>query len=206
MDMIIDVWQRYPDESVYGLLALLGFFILLLIVLVFLRKTAQKRLLGRVLKALGNDYLSNVILPDGLDGFIQIDYCVRAKNCLLLLNIRDIPGLLFGGDSVDQWTQMYNQQSYKFENPLYYSQLCAQAVREIVPDVPVKGRVVFTDAGSFPKGKPDDVSLLSDLLADTQACASGGGGPSEDVMLDAWKNFKQALRPGPEASWRLVHQ
>lgn len=135
------------------------------------RKTRHQRHAKKVLNSLGLEYRQNIVLPDGLDGLVFIDYLLLVPDGVVVLDIYDSEGHLFGGDSVDQWTQVVNNKTYKFPNPLYTNQAKCQAVHwnveqfdaEIAKNWHSHGWISFTNAGNFPKGIPAQVSMIDEL-------------------------------------------
>ncbi|WP_295393600.1 hypothetical protein [uncultured Thiodictyon sp.] len=63
-----------------------------------------------------------------------------------------------------------------------------QAVKALVPGVPVFGRVVFTDDSRFPKGIPEGVSSLRDLNRDLREVL--GDAPPSPALIAAWAKLK----------------
>jgi hypothetical protein len=55
------------------------------------------------------------------------------------------------------------QRALDILNPLESLYDRVAAVRLLAGDVPVEGRIVFTDRGRFPKGRPPHVSRLGSL-------------------------------------------
>lgn len=111
--------------------------------------------------------LQNIILPDGIGGLVDIEHLILLDQGILIVELFPISGNLFGADKIDQWTQMVNGRSFKFPNPLYRMQMLRQAVKVIAPSTPVFYRIIFTALDSdFPKGQPEDVSILASLDED----------------------------------------
>ncbi len=142
-----------------------------------LQKSRHERQIHRMLESLGVKYLHDIILPDGIEGYTYIDYLLLTPNGIVVLDINFSEGHIFGGESVDQWTQVVNNKTYKFNNPLYNNQIKCQAVQwninnNISEDartnnnVETFGWIAFSSAGNFPKGIPDQVSMISDLKND----------------------------------------
>jgi hypothetical protein len=107
---------------------------------------------------------------------------------LVVLDVLHQEGLLFGGASVDQWTQVIRGKTYKFNNPLYLHQNHRQAVQWNSNDVAVFGRVVFSNAGRFPKGIPEGVSMIDALGSDLAALL--GNGPIPDGHRAVWQQLR----------------
>lgn len=145
------------------------------------RKTRHQRYVKSVIESLGLRVIHDVVLPDGLDGLVFIDYLLLVPGGAIVLDVENSKGHLFGGKSIDQWSQVINNHTYKFPNPLYANQTKCQAVMWNVSNLceqnqdedanwqtsewNTHGWVVFSNAGDFPKGIPSQVSMI-DTLAD----------------------------------------
>jgi hypothetical protein len=136
-------------------------------------KGQHQRHVQKVIESLGLKYLHNVMLPDGVDGLVFIDYLLLTPSGFIVLDVDDVEGHLFGGETVDQWSQVVNNKTYKFTNPLYANQQKCQAViwnidqlsdaNDEKADWQTQGWVAFTSAGNFPKGIPKQVSMIDGL-------------------------------------------
>lgn len=127
------------------------------------QKTRHERHVDKVIRSLGLDTLKDVVLPDGLDGLAFIDYLLLAPKGFVVLDINHQEGLLFGGATVDHWTQVIKGKTHKFNNPLYTHQNHCQAVQWNSDGIDIVGHVVFSNAGRFPKGIPQGVCMIDDL-------------------------------------------
>ncbi|MGB5259243.1 MAG: NERD domain-containing protein [Gammaproteobacteria bacterium] len=116
----------------------------------------------KIIRRLGACRVKNLRLPDGTGGEVIIEYLVLAPQALVIVGVMRFDGLIFGARVTDQWTQVLGRRSYKFDNPEHYLQRKINAIKQILPDVPVRGWHLFANA-KFPKDKPDSVLLLSDL-------------------------------------------
>ena len=85
---------------------------------------------------------------------------------LLILHIKDVQGTVFGSDKMQDWTVISDEGRFTFSNPQPALYDRVAAVRQIVRQVPVEGRVLFTDEASFTKGTPSMVCGLDDLMAE----------------------------------------
>lgn len=164
----------------------------LLVVVRHRRKTLWKRKIARVLTGLSRQYLRDIVVPDGVGGYIHLDYVLLTPHALLVVDIRNYQGALFGAARLGQWTQVANGGSHKFDNPLDQNALRVQSVKALVPDVPVTGRVVFTEAGYFPKGVPQGVSMLGILKDDLAAVLGPGEVPQK--LLEGWGKLNEIVR------------
>lgn len=175
----------------------LGTALLLLLGIVFWiyrHKTARQRQLQQILLQLGNRYLKDVVIPDGIGGQIQIDYLIATAQGLLVLDLPEYDGVIFGGEKLEQWVNMSEGKSYRFPNPLYGNTIRTVSVRELVKDVPVLGRVGFHLGASFPKGRPEGVTLLADLANDIAGRETAKSIPVERID-SAWAKIHQLASP-----------
>jgi len=139
------------------------------------RKNKHQRHTHKVIDSLGVKYFRDVVLPDGIDGLVFIDYLLLVPNGFVVLSAQHSAGHLFGGETVDQWSQVINNKTYKFDNPLYANQSACQAVQwnlqhhaelenlSVGTQCQIHNRVTFSSAGNFPKGIPENVSMIDEL-------------------------------------------
>ncbi|MGM0412909.1 MAG: nuclease-related domain-containing protein [Pseudomonadota bacterium] len=145
----------------------------------------------RTLRRLGREYMEEVVVPDGLDSSITVDFLVLVPGGILVVDLKDYPGVLFAGERIDEWTQTVGRRSYKFPNPIAPNQFKVQAVSDQVPEVPVHGRVVFTRRGRFATALPWSVSTVDSLAGDVADLREG-----EEVSgsyYAAWLRLRKAL-------------
>lgn len=146
-------------------------FIVLLASAAFLWKKRQLSpsvQMDKILQSFKRDELKEIIIPDGIGGLLEIEHVILLDQGLLLIETYPISGNLFGADQIDEWTQIVDGRSYKFTNPLWHIHNASQALRLLAPNVPIFCRVVFNADSHFPKGKPDEVSILATLSEDMQ--------------------------------------
>ena len=137
-------------------------------VLLFLFRTRlknwrQERNISKAIRRLGVRSMENIHLPDGMDGEVAIDYLLLGRDAILVVGVMRFEGLIFGSPHTDQWTQVINRRSYKFDNPDHNLQRQIDAVRLIAPGARVSGWHLFGHGAKFPKDKPDNVLQLGDI-------------------------------------------
>ena len=144
---------------------LLPVLLLLLIWLWYRRRGGGSRL-QRVLTDISHDRIDGLLIPNGDDGEIQIDHLLLTSQGLLIVDIKDVVGTVFGSDKMQEWTVISEDRRFTFSNPqpALYDRIAA--VRHIVRQVPVAGRVVFLDGAEFTKGIPELVTGIDDLQAE----------------------------------------
>ena len=154
------------------------------------RRTALRRL-QRLVSSISVDALANVVIPDGMDGEIQIDYLLFMPTGLLLLDIRDAGGTVFAGENLDLWIAVEAGKRFTFENPLPRLQDRANAVTVLAPGVPIERRVVFTRDAAFPKGHPEAVTTLEGLHEQYQPVRAERS-ENPGVVKAQWDQIKAA--------------
>jgi hypothetical protein len=139
-------------------------------------------------------HLRDVLLPDGNDGWYHLDFVLLTAAGLVVLDLRDVPGLVFGSEQMTEWTVIHKQRRRTFPNPLgpLYDRLAV--VRQIAGErAPVEGRVVFTDRTTFPKGHPPEVVRLGSLAGELPP-------PIEAALValrPAFERVRAASSPSP---------
>jgi hypothetical protein len=147
------------------LIPLAGVGLLLLVWFVYRRRNRGDRM-RQVLDEISYDRINGLLIPNGDEGEIQIDHLLLTSQGLLILDIKDVSGTVFGSDKMQDWTVIGEDRRYTFPNPQagLYDRIAA--VRHIVRQVPVAGRVLFPDSAAFMKGVPDLVADLDALLSE----------------------------------------
>jgi len=133
--------------------------------LVYRHRRAGGRL-RKILAEIGYDRIEELVIPNGDDGEIQIDHLLLTSQGLLIVDIKNAVGTVFGSDKMQEWTVISDDRRYTFPNPqeALYDRIAA--VRHIVRQVPVAGRILFLDGAEFTKGIPSLVTDLDQLLDD----------------------------------------
>jgi len=187
--------------------------LVLIAVIFFFRKQSRKgkhqRHTHKVVESLGVKYLRNAVLPDGIDGLVFIDYLLLVPGGFVVLDTQHNEGHLFGGETIDQWSQVINNKTRKFNNPLYANQHACQAVlwnlqHTIKTGNPaantqwqVQGRVTFSNAGNFPKGIPAQVSMIDELKNDLALLINNNN--IDEKLQKAWAALhKLSIMTGTE--------
>ncbi len=161
------------------------------------RRSRRKGLLAR-LERIGYQAAHQVLVPDGMGGFIHIDHLLLTPRGVLVLDTRRVAGLIFGGDQMSDWTVMGRGRRFTFDNPqpALYDRIAA--VKALVGDVPVEGRLLFSNVGKFTKGKPKYVLMLDGIEVEFPAVdRTQADFPGFSTYTDAWGRLIAQLRPSP---------
>ena len=178
----------------YGLTGagLLATGLLLLVWWLYRRKTAIQREINGALKAVSRASLRDIVIPDVVNDQIHLDYLLLTPKGLLVLDLRDMPGVVFAGDNLEEWTLLDGRERFGFTNPLGPLRAKIESVKSLVRQVPVHGRVAFTTRAKFPKGKPDLVTTLPDLVQEFGWEKGSAAEKSLDAFHLGWEQVKRA--------------
>ena len=140
--------------------------------------------------------LRDVLIPDGSGGQLHIDFLLLTGRGLLVVDYRDVEGIVFGGEHMREWAVMNGSERTTFLNPLEALYDRIAAVRLLAGEVPVDGRIVFTDRSKFPKGRPPRVLRLDLLEGEYPAAVPGTTHPAERYRA-AWDQLVAQVEPSP---------
>jgi len=166
------------------------------------RRDAEQRRVAKIIKALNIPSLKNVAFPDSMDGYVFVDYLLLTPAGIVVLDLQDYNGFIFGGPNIDQWTQMVRQRGYKFENPLHQNAWRLQIVRALVKDAPLLGKVVFSSVSQFPKGIPEGVSHVSTLSEDLTQLLENKETP--ELVRKAWDELSTQAIDARSPDWKKI--
>ena len=181
----------FPADQSTWLIAAGSIVVLLIIWLIYRRRVAGDRL-QRVLDDISYDRVDGILIPNGDDGEIQIDHLLLTARGLLIVDIKDVNGAVFGSDKMEQWTVISDKHRFTFSNPqpALYDRIAA--VRHIVRQVPVEGRLVFLDEAEFTKGVPQYVAKLDELHAEFNEPDKAAGKFKIEAFKPHWDLIRKA--------------
>jgi hypothetical protein len=160
------------------------------------RRARRKQLLAR-LDRIAYESAHQVLVPDGMGGYIHIDHLLLTPRGLLVLDTRRVPGLIFGGDQMSDWT-VIGRRRFTFDNPqpALYDRIAA--VKALAGDFPVEGRLLFSNIGKFTKGMPKYVMMLDGIEVEfPQVDRSLKGSAALEPFAEAWSRVVTQLKPSP---------
>jgi Nuclease-related domain len=143
--------------------------------------------------------LRNVLLPNGMGGQIHLHYLLLTERGLLVIDLVDAPGAIFGGDQMTEWTAIGKKRRYTFPNPQHALYDRMAAVQSLAGEVPVEGRVVFSLRSEFPKGRPRYVVRIDGLQADFAAIDQSRISAAA-AFADVWRKIRNQAEPNPLAA------
>lgn len=154
-------------EELTGVYLLPLLLIALLLAWLFLRRSKKPdRSLAGVLDAVAFDRIEKLVIPNVDEGEIQIDFLALTAQGLLIIEAKSVQGAVFGGNKMQDWTVISDEHRFTFRNPQAALHDRIAAVRQIVRQVPVEGRIVFLDGATFTKGVPSLVCDIDQLIAE----------------------------------------
>lgn len=148
----------------------------------------------------GYEHLRDVLVPDGQGSTLHVDFLLLTARGLVVIDLRDVEGNIFGGDQMTEWTVMQRALRYTFPNPQtgLYDRIAA--VRALAPELPIEGRAVFTSSGQFPKGLPRNTLMLDSLAAEFPASDRQAMSAVLERWMPSWRLIEQAVTPSKLAS------
>jgi len=143
------------------------------------------------------DYLRNVLVPDGNGGDYHLDFVLLTSRGVVVIDMRDITGNVFGGDQMTAWTLMNGPSRTTFVNPQagLYDRIAS--VKAIATETPVEGRIVFTKRAKFPKGLPRFTVMLESIAAEFPRLGAAELEIAVSKYRPGWAKLKDAAKPSP---------
>src|SRR3712207_7416912 len=77
----------------------------------------DRRALDAAIASVSYEMLKNVLIPNGNGGHIHVHYLLLTQRGLLVADVLDLPGAIFGGDQMIEWTVIGKKRRYTFANP-----------------------------------------------------------------------------------------
>lgn len=164
------------------------------------RKESASQQMANILKPYVQNEVKGIIIPDGIGGLLEIEHLILLDQGLLLIETYPMSGNMFGAETIDKWTQIVDGRSYKFANPLRHIRTSRQALMVLAPNTPIFCRVVFNADSVFPKGKPDEISVLSSLSDDMVSIKSST--IKMDPSSQVWHRIMRIARKDGQAVQR----
>ena len=81
------------------------------------RAYRTRRAIDAAISSIAYEMLKNVLIPNGNGGQIHVHYLLLTQRGLLVADLLDRPGAIFGGDQMLEWTAIGKKRRYTFANP-----------------------------------------------------------------------------------------
>ena len=163
----------------------------------YLYENADSRKIKRVIKKYGVAYERDVVFSDGMGGYFFIDYLILLPSRILALNLPKVDGYVFGGENIELWTQVVNNKSTKFKNPLEQVKLFVKHAADQLKFDGIMPRVLFDSRSEFPKGVPEGALQLANFKESMTAWA--GETPVAEATKMAWDRLSALLAESRES-------
>jgi hypothetical protein len=160
------------------------------------RQYRARKALRAAVTAGSAEHLVDMLVPDGMGGGgYHVDYLLLTMRGVVVIDLRDVKGNIFGGDQMAEWTVMDGPHRHTFTNPqsALYDRIAA--VKAVAGDIPVEGRIVFTRRGKFPKGLPKWTLMLDALKAEFAVAEFETPAESAAAFREGWQRLKDTLKP-----------
>ncbi len=185
------------NRLILTLVALVMFIALVVYVIRALRTRAAAKRLHLSIVSVSIEYLHNVLVPDGMGAVMHVDYLLLTSRGVVVIDLRDHRGNIFGGDQMTQWTLMNGAHRATFPNPQHALYDRVAAVRALAGELPVEGRILFTRSARFPKGLPRWTLMVDSLRAEFPPVASETGRDWIERFRGEWQAIAAAVSPSP---------
>ena len=143
--------------------------------------------INRLLNNIGREQIRHFSFPDGLGGQYVADRLALCEDQILIISYRPYRGKIYCAEKIDEWTQVVDRKSFKFENPLFEQNNQVASLSLLVKDVPIRGLVIYSPEVEFPKGMPDRVYVVDQMPLQYQRDRIG------DIAIEvqsAWDKLK----------------
>jgi hypothetical protein len=161
------------------------------------RRRSERRRLHGTIAAIGVEHLREVLVPDGMGGSMHVDYLLLTSRGIVVIDLRDVRGNIFGGDQMTEWTVMSGANRQTFPNPQHALYDRVAAVKQLAGDVPVEGRILFTRSGRFPKGLPRWTLMVDSLLSEFPPPDSEAAQNWVEGYREAWQALASSVSESP---------
>jgi hypothetical protein len=162
----------------------------------YLRRRARATL-NEAITGAGLDSLQDVLVPDGMGGTLHVDFLLLTSQGVLVVDLRDVAGNLFGGDQMTDWTVMAGARRATFPNPQGALYDRVAAVKYVAGELPVEGRVLFTQRGRFPKGLPRWTLMVDSLREEFPIADAQTFDALMNRYREGWLGIRAAVSPSP---------
>ena len=83
----------------------------------WLRQVRARKAIDNVISSVAYDELRNVLLPTGTGDQIHVNYLLLTQRGLLVIDLFDVPGMIFAGQKMEQWSVFGPEASLHVHEP-----------------------------------------------------------------------------------------
>lgn len=163
-----------------------------------------RKALHATITAAAFDHLVDVLVPDGMGGSFHVDFLLLTPRGILVIDLRDVRGNVFGGDQMSEWTVMDGPRRSTFANPQSGLYDRVAAVKALAGEMPVEGRIVFTRRARFPKGLPKWTLTIDSLRSEFPAVDRSALSAAVGRFEAEWARVKASVSPSTLSQVRPV--
>ncbi|MGH8224553.1 MAG: hypothetical protein ACRER1_00160 [Gammaproteobacteria bacterium] len=149
--------------------------------------------LHRCLQRVAAVHRDNLVLPDGLDGWVHIAWTLLRPEGLYVLEVLEGEGQLIAGDMLPEWSLVGKRRRFVFPSPLPELERKLAAVRLIAGNVPIAGFLVMHDGLKLARSHPRAVVSLAELSE--RLSPLGPGSAVRPDYAQSWQRLLAASRP-----------
>lgn len=144
----------------------------------------------RRLHRLALDTCHDFVLPDGVDGYVHIDYALLRPEGIHVVDLLEGTGRLIAGDRLPEWSLTGKRRRFTFPNPLRLLERKLTAVRLLAGGAPVAGHVVLANGLVIPRAQPEQVVSMEAFVKRLPHPASDAA--VAPATAEAWSRIKTA--------------
>jgi len=108
----------------------------------------------------------NVYVPNADGELAQIDHIVKFQNTLGVIETKNFSGEIFAVEYAKNWVQTINGRDYTFPNPLGQAKRQVEHLKNMLPDINIRGTVVYAGDATFTVDTPNDVFTFEEFRHD----------------------------------------
>ncbi len=99
-------------------------------------------------------------------------------------------GNVFAGEHMNQWHATHDQTRIVFDNPITGLLDRLAALRAVIPNVPIEGKIIFPGTASFPKGHPQQVATTQSIIESYQHAEPA----TANIYTPAWQQLESLIQ------------
>ncbi|SMF87462.1 Nuclease-related domain-containing protein [Azospirillum oryzae] len=162
-----------------------------------------ERVAERAIKKAGYQVISDLYVSASR-GWTQIDHVVIAGGALVCIEVKNYAGSIYGQKHEKSWTQVCGRQKNKFQNPIHQNHAHVCSLRELFPEVDVRGFVAFTPRSTFKRDRPDGVGTTNNLKEVLDRIAANV--PTSPAAAQAWSMLQSMAASERQQDGRKAHR